>query len=79
MKGMEHTIDATLDPDIAMFVPRSSISSVEVPRIGLHIRVDVPLVIPEDRPGNRRPWTRNAEDTFDIVTIHNLRAKSETP
>jgi hypothetical protein len=63
------TINTTFDPNISMLVPCSTISSVKVARIRIHIGFMVAFMVLVDRTSNRRPWMLDHENAFNVFTF----------
>lgn len=67
-----HTVDATSDPDITVFISSSTIASVKQSGVWCHIRLQIPLVVSIDGSGNGWPWCLEGQHTFDIVSFQFL-------
>lgn len=61
------TIDATLDPNVSVFITCSTIASCIDTGVGPHVNIQVALMITEDRARNRRPRDSQAERTLHVI------------
>ena len=69
------TIDASLDPDVAILIADGTVSGVEVAGVGSHVDIEPAVVILPDGAGDRRPCVLEYQDSFDIVTFELLKIR----
>lgn len=62
-----HTIDTADDEQIAILITERAVAREVIASVGLHVSLEIPLVITIDASGDRGPGASNGEDTADIV------------
>lgn len=75
-RDVDDIVDTTLDPDVAVLVPSSTVAGEVEAGIRAHVGFEVTLVVAPDGTGDRGPWVSESQNTLDAVAFELLAGRS---
>lgn len=77
-RHIDHIVHPALNPNIPVLVAARAVAGVEHARVGLHVRLEVSLVVLVDRTRNRWPWRLDDEHALDVIPMQLLKRENRT-
>lgn len=65
---LTRTINTTLDPDVTVLITSGTITSIKSTWVGLHISLEITLMVLPNGTGNGRPRGLEDESALDMIT-----------
>lgn len=75
-RDVDDIVNTTLDPDVAVLVPSSTIAGEVEAGVRAHISFEVTLVVAPDGTSDRGPWISESQNTLNAVAFKLLAGGS---
>lgn len=73
---VDDVVNTTLNPDVAVLVPSSTVAGEVESWVRAHVCLEVTLVVAPDGTSDRRPRVSESQDTFNTVALELLAGRS---